>query len=144
VKKVKIGGYFYTYLYYDFENRGRVFKALFSVVNAVRNRTSRLPVKTKKLVCDVLAVTVYLPVVSLGRFFRSIGLRKLAYSLPLAHYQNQTFLWMRTDALDRFGTTLEQRFSRDNIRSMMTNAGLTDITFSNLTPYWHVVGRRVK
>ena len=30
---------------------------------------------------------------------------------------------MRTDALDRFGTRLEQRFTRDEIKIMMENAG---------------------
>ena len=34
---------------------------------------------------------------------------------------------MRTDALDRFGTTLEQRFTASEIREMMHNAGLERI-----------------
>jgi len=144
VKKVKIGGYFYTYLYYDFENRNSGFKALFSVVDAIRKRTSRLPMKPKKFVCDVLAITVYLPVVSAGRLLRFAGFKKLAQQMPLSHYQNNSFLWMRTDALDRFGTTLEQRFSRDDIRQMMVNAGLADLSFSDQMPYWHVVGKREK
>lgn len=144
VKKVKIGGYFYTYLYYNFENRGAAFKLLFKLVNGVRNVTSRLPMKPKKFVCDVIAFTVYLPVVSAGRAMKSIGLKRLAEKMPLSHYQTNTFFWMRTDALDRFGTTLEQRFSRDDIRRMMTEAGLTDIIFSDQMPYWHAVGRRVR
>ncbi|HEY0041882.1 MAG TPA: class I SAM-dependent methyltransferase [Flavisolibacter sp.] len=143
VKKVKIGGYFYTYLYYNFENRGSGFKALFKVVNGVRNVTSRLPMKPKKFVCDIIAFTVYLPVVTVGRVMRSMGLNKLARKMPLSHYQANSFFWMRTDALDRFGTTLEQRFSRNDIRNMMTNAGLTDIIISNQMPYWHAVGKRV-
>jgi ubiquinone/menaquinone biosynthesis C-methylase UbiE len=144
VKKVKIGGYFYTYLYYDFENRGPLFKLLFRAVNGIRKVTSSLPMKPKKAVCDLLAVTVYLPVVQAGRLLKRIGLKKLAAQMPLAHYQNQTFLWMRTDALDRFGTTLEQRFSRKNIEDMMHNAGLSEIKFSDGLPYWHVVAKRVK
>lgn len=144
VKKVKIGGYFYTYLYYDFENRGAAFKALFKLVDGVRKVTSRLPMKPKKFVCDVIALTVYFPVVVAGRGIRAIGLKQLAAKMPLAHYQTNSFFWMRTDALDRFGTTLEQRFSRENIKQMMTAAGLADITFSNQMPYWHVVGKRVK
>jgi hypothetical protein len=144
VKKVKIGGYFYTYLYYDFENRGRFFKIIFRVVNAMRDRISRLPMKIKKMVCEFLAVTLYLPVVSVGRFLHFVGLKMVAGKMPLAHYQRQSFFIMRTDSLDRFGTTLEQRFSREAIRRMMSNAGLADIRFSEQTPYWHVVGRRVK
>lgn len=143
VKKVKIGGYFYTYLYYNFENRGSGFKMLFKLVNGLRNVTSRLPMKPKKLVCDVIALTVYLPVVSIGRAIRMAGFKKLARKMPLSHYQANSFFWMRTDALDRFGTTLEQRFSRNDIRKMMTEAGLTDVVFSDQMPYWHAVGRRV-
>jgi hypothetical protein len=47
---------------------------------------------------------------------------------------------MRTDALDRFGTRLEQRFTRDEIKQMMHNAGLEDIRFSDSKPFWVAVG----
>jgi hypothetical protein len=47
---------------------------------------------------------------------------------------------MRTDSRDRFGTPLEQRFTREEIYSMMISAGLTDIKFSDQAPYWCVVG----
>lgn len=49
---------------------------------------------------------------------------------------------MRTDALDRFGTRLEQRFSAREIKEMMTDADLEDIRFSDMAPFWCVVGRR--
>jgi len=49
---------------------------------------------------------------------------------------------MRTDALDRFGTRLEQRFTRDEIAHMMEAAGLVDIRFSEKMPFWVAVGRR--
>ena len=47
---------------------------------------------------------------------------------------------MRTDALDRFGTRLEQRFTRDEIKQMMHNAGLENIKFSDSKPFWVAVG----
>lgn len=47
---------------------------------------------------------------------------------------------MRTDARDRFGTPLEQRFTRAQIRAMCTAAGLVDLQFSPRAPYWCVVG----
>ena len=47
---------------------------------------------------------------------------------------------MRTDALDRFGTRLEQRFTREEIKDMMKNAGLGDIEFSKSKPFWVAVG----
>ena len=49
---------------------------------------------------------------------------------------------MRTDALDRFGTRLEQRFTKNQIQKMMEVAGLRDIVFSNKVPYWCAVGTR--
>jgi uncharacterized SAM-dependent methyltransferase len=49
---------------------------------------------------------------------------------------------MRTDALDRFGTSLEHRFSREEIRQMMADAGLEDIHFRTSEPYWIACGKR--
>ena len=37
---------------------------------------------------------------------------------------------MRTDARDRFGTPLEQRFTKSEIKKMMEEAGLEKIKFS--------------
>jgi hypothetical protein len=47
---------------------------------------------------------------------------------------------MRTDSLDRFGTQLEQRFTKIEIEGMMKAAGLTEIKFSNTVPFWCAVG----
>ncbi|MFN8308953.1 MAG: class I SAM-dependent methyltransferase [Chitinophagales bacterium] len=144
VKKIKIGGYFYVYLYYSLDNRSFFFKFLLSIVTAIRYVTSRLPMALKKLVCDIIAIFVYMPLVLLGRFFKMIGLSGVANKLPLSVYQNYTFFIIRNDALDRFGTTLEQRFSRVQITEMMQNAGLEEVRISDGVPYWHAIGRRVR
>jgi hypothetical protein len=47
---------------------------------------------------------------------------------------------IRNDSLDRFGTPLEQRFSRKQIKIMMEKAGLHDVVFSEKIPYWHAIG----
>lgn len=47
---------------------------------------------------------------------------------------------MRTDSLDRFGTRLESRFSKREIRQMLEEAGLDKIKFRDGTPYWCAVG----
>ena len=62
--------------------------------------------------------------------------------MPLSAYRRSSFYTMRTDALDRFGTRLEQRFSRSQIEQMMVAAGLTNIRFSEKEPYWVACGRR--
>jgi len=49
---------------------------------------------------------------------------------------------MRTDALDRFGTRVEQRFTRAEIQKMMEKSGLERITFSPDLPFWCAVGYR--
>jgi hypothetical protein len=49
---------------------------------------------------------------------------------------------MRTDSRDRFGTPLEQRFTKAQITQMMEQAGLVDIVFSMRAPFWCAVGRK--
>jgi hypothetical protein len=62
--------------------------------------------------------------------------------LPLSAYREASFYTMRTDALDRFGTRLEHRFTREQIRQMMEQSGLDDIRFHERVPYWIACGRR--
>ncbi|MEK7671623.1 MAG: class I SAM-dependent methyltransferase, partial [Bacteroidota bacterium] len=97
-----------------------------------------------KFVCDIIAVTVYVPLVCFGRLLRRIGLESLSQKLPLSAYLDHTFFVMRNDALDRFGTSLEQRFSRAEIEQMMGSAGLDEIVIADTLPYWHAVGKRIK
>ncbi len=144
VKKIKIGGYFYLYLYYNLDNKGGLFRFLLLLVTGIRKIISGLPNRIKKPICDVIAVLIYMPIVLLGRFLKFIGFKKLAEKLPLNGYQNQTFFVIRNDALDRFGTSLEQRFSKKEIEEMMRNCGLDHINFSENIPYWHVIGKRIK
>ena len=49
---------------------------------------------------------------------------------------------IRNDSLDRFGTPLEQRFTKQQIKEMMEQAGLTEIVFSDNIPFWHAVGKK--
>ena len=45
---------------------------------------------------------------------------------------------LQNDALDRFGTRLEQRFSKKEIIEMLDKAGfdLSTLKFSDLEPFW--------
>ena len=47
---------------------------------------------------------------------------------------------MRTDALDRFGTQLELRYTKKEITIMMKKSELKDIVFSDSNPFWCAVG----
>jgi len=142
VKKVKKGGYFFVYLYYNLDRRGTFYKALFNASDLIRKIVSRLPGKLKHFVCDILALIFYLPFILIGRLFKFLGFKDLAKRMPLHGYQNRSFFMIRNDALDRFGTRLEQRFSKKQIIEMMEAAGLTDIVISNGIPFYHAVGKK--
>ena len=64
-------------------------------------------------------------------------------NMPLSAYRNRSFYTIRTDALDRFGTKLEQRFTKNEIKKMMETANLEKIVFSEKN-YWCAVGYRKK
>lgn len=143
VRKVKKNGYFLVYLYYDLDNRGLLFRSLFRFSNLFRRVICKLPFGLKQFICGVIAFLVYLPLARMGRLLGKLFPRASFYEkIPLYYYHNKSFHIMRNDALDRFGTPLEQRFTKAEIHSMMTSCGLTDIVFSTKTPYWHAVGRR--
>ena len=85
-----------------------------------------------------------MPMVILTKIVKGIAPKSKAYTkIPLSYYADKSFNIIRNDSLDRFGTPLEQRFTKVEIQAMMEKAGLTDINFSNNEPYWHAVGRKV-
>ena len=143
VKKVKRGGYFYCYLYYNLDNRGFAFKVLFKITDVIRKIVSNLPAGIKRVVCDILAAVIYLPMVLLVRLVDFIGFKKLAKKLPLSPYKNKNFFVLRNDALDRFGTRLEQRFSKQEVIEMMQKSGLQNIVVGKAAPFYRAVGEKI-
>jgi ubiquinone/menaquinone biosynthesis C-methylase UbiE len=142
VSKVKPGGHFFVYLYYNLDNRGIAFRLLFKIVNIARKLISWMPSSLKKFMCDLIAVLVYMPLITFGKLLDKAGLKELAKKLPLSYYQDKSFFIIRNDALDRFGTRLEHRFSKVQIQDMMEDCGLTNIQFSANKPYWHAIGEK--
>ncbi len=136
-RALKPGAPFLVYLYYAFDNRPWWFRALWRLSDWVRRVISRLPVGPRNAACDVIAVTVYWPSARLAKLLDAVGLLPAAW--PLAAYRNLSFYVMRTDALDRFGTRLEQRFTRTEIEAMLHTAGFDGIRFSDRLPYWCAV-----
>lgn len=143
VKKLKRGGLFYVYLYYNLDRRGPFYKMLFTISDSIRKIVSKFPGKLKHFVCDVLAIIFYMPFILIGRFLKKLGFKDLAKRMPLHGYQNRSFFMIRNDTLDRFGTRLEQRFSKKQVKEMMGKAGLTDIVISDGIPFYHAVGRKI-
>lgn len=141
VKLLKPGAPFLIYLYYDLDNRSWVYRCLWKLSNFLRLIVSRLPHDSRYIVSQAFAIFIYLPLARLAAFFEHLGLApEKASKLPLGFYRHLSFYTMRTDALDRFGTRLEQRFTRSEIERMMKDSGLNNIIFSDRDPYWCAVG----
>ena len=140
VKKLKPGAPFLLYLYYAFDNRPFWFRYIWRLTNFLRIGISRLPFKLRYLVSQIIAILAYYPMARISKFLEVLKIN--VSNIPLSAYRHNSFYTMRTDALDRFGTRLEQRFSKKEIHKMMNIAGLRNINFSNQTPYWCAVGIR--
>jgi SAM-dependent methyltransferase len=138
--KLKAGAPFLLYLYYDFENRPLWFRAIWKLSDYGRRLISKLPFRPRKLACDAIAAAVYWPLARAAGLAARLGLP--AEGLPLSSYSNARLANMRVAALDRFGTGVEQRFSRAAIRSMMEQCGLTQIRIADGPPYWVALGRK--
>lgn len=140
VAKLKPGAPFLVYLYYSFDNRPPWFRTLWKGSDLIRRSVSRLPFGLRKGVTTAIAAVVYWPFARSARLLSKLGLSGDAF--PLSAYQRSSFYTMRTDALDRFGTRLEHRFTRAEIEAMMRDAGLLDIRFHEGIPYWVACGFR--
>lgn len=144
VEKVKVGGHFLVYLYYNLDNMGFIPKVIFFLMNSLRQVVCKMPPWLKKVSCDLLAVLIYLPN-AIATWVLKLTIGGDTYKrIPLAYYHDKSFNVMRNDALDRFGTPLEQRFSKAQIVAMMEACGLAEIRVSTERPYWHAVGKRVR
>lgn len=138
VSKLKRGAPMLVYLYYRFDNRPGWFRLIWWCSDIVRRAVSRLPHSLRFAVSQVIALLVYWPLARAARLVETLGGN--ASRLPLSYYSDKPLYVMRNDALDRFGTRLEQRFTRTEIAAMMQRAGLERITFSDQMPYWCAVG----
>lgn len=135
--KLKPGAPFLIYLYYAFDNRPAWFRRVWQLSNAGRVVISRLPRAMRGLITDIISGVVYWPLARLARVAEKLGVNVSAF--PLSAYRNRGFYSMRTDALDRFGTRLEQRFTRRQIEQMLEQAGLINSCFSDREPFWCAV-----
>lgn len=138
VAMLKAGAPFLVYLYYAFDNRPPAFRVAWRCSDLIRRLVHRLPAWSKHVVTDLFALTVYMPLARSARLLERLGMD--VSNLPLSHYRNHSWYTMRTDSRDRFGTPLEQRFTKEQITSMMESAGLRGIRFSENAPYWCAVG----
>lgn len=140
VVRLKPGAPFLLYLYYNFDNRPCWYKGLWKMSETIRAVVSPLPEGVKSALCDLIAITVYWPLARLCLV--GTAMRLDMANFPLHSYRNCSFYTMRTDSRDRFGTPLEQRFSKAQVAAMMRRAGLVDVRFSSKAPFWCAVGKK--
>jgi ubiquinone/menaquinone biosynthesis C-methylase UbiE len=135
---LKPGAPFQLYLYYAFENRSLLFRLIWKCSDLMRRAVCKLNANTKNFVTDIIACLVYFPLARFCMLAENLGID--VGSIPLSYYRHHSFYTMRTDARDRFGTPLEQRFTKQKIKEMMESAGLDEIRFSDAAPFWCATG----
>ena len=136
-KKLKSGAPFLLYLYYRFDNKPKSYFFLWKISDLVRKVLSRFPFIVKFSVSQIIALFIYLPIAKFAWLAEKIGID--VSNFPLTWYRNESFYILRTDALDRFGTRLEQRFTKEEITRMLEETGFQNIKFSNREPFWTVL-----
>ena len=143
-RSIKPGGIFLCYLYYNLENKPTYYKLIFKGVNVVRRIISASPQPFRRLSATIIAALVYWPLARLSKVLSKLGRNTL--NLPLHHYADMPFVMLANDALDRFGTSLEQRFSKAEITEMLSAADfdLTTLKFSEIEPFWTFVVNKKK
>jgi len=138
VNKLKPGAPFLVYLYYAFDNQPFWFRAIWKASDMFRRIISIMPFPLRFIFSQLIAAMIYFPLAKFSRLFEILG--REVHSFPLSAYRFKSFYTMRTDALDRFGTRLEHRYTRAQIQKMMEDSGLKNIVFSDSIPFWVAVG----
>ena len=111
---------------------------IWKLSEVLRLGISKLSPRGKLFVSQFLAVSVYLPLAKTAWVLGKLGIS--VKSFPLSAYRDRSFYSMRTDALDRFGTRLEKRFTISQIKAMMSEAGLVNIKFRDDIPFYCAIG----
>ena len=67
-------------------------------------------------------------------------------NFPLHQYADMPFAMLQNDALDSFGTRLEQRFTKKEITEMLRVAGfdIASVNFSKTEPFWTFSAKKIK
>ena len=136
VCKLTRDGRLLLYLYYAFDNRPAWFRAIWKLSDLLRRCVSGLPFFLRYALSQLIALFVYWPLARVAKYL------SVSASWPLRFYADRSFYVMRTDALDRFGTKLERRFTKQQIIAMLEAAHLEDIRFSDCDPYWVCVASK--
>ena len=138
VQKLKPGAPFLVYLYYAFDNKPSWFRIVWRMSDSFRKIISRMPFRLRYITTQFLAMFLYWPLARFSKLLEKLGMD--VTNIPLSAYRKRSFYTMRTDALDRFGTQLEHRFTKLEIQTMMETAGLKDVRFKEDNYFWCALG----
>ena len=123
----KPGGHVHVYLYWVPELWAH--RALLRLVTAARVITVRMPHRLLHALCYPLSaflnVTAVMPYRALRARPRG---RALASWFPLKTYADYPFGVLVNDQFDRFSAPLEHRFTRRQVMTILSEAGLEDVT----------------
>lgn len=142
VATLRPGGRLLLYLYYALDDRPWWYRSLFRITDALRRAISKLPQGVARVVTTIAAALIYWPLARFAAGLHRAGLTRFGDTLPLSFYRDLSFRTMRNDSLDRFGTSVEKRYTKAQIVAMMTAAGLRGVRVSTSVPYWHALGTR--
>lgn len=143
VRHLRHDGSLLAYFYYALDNRPRYFRYILPVVTALRLIVSRLPHRLARWISFVIALAIYWPLVRIGNLLGALGFEETARQVPLHEfYTGKPFRILFNDSVDRFATSVEFRFSRAQIETMLARVGLSDIRFSDTVPFWKVAAKR--
>lgn len=135
-KKLKSGGWFWCYLYYNLENKSRVYRLVFKMSNFIRLIISNFPNRVKIVITSFIAFVLYLPLARLCKLLSNLGLE--VSHIPLHHYKEMPLKVILNDAYDRFATRIEHRFSKNQIIEILQECDfdLDTLTFSESEPFY--------
>ena len=138
VSKLKKNAPFLLYLYFSTSESPIFYNFLWKISNMLRYIISRLPFRFKNIVCDLLAILIYFPLAKVSKILNNLKISTKYF--PLSCYFDKSFYIMRNDALDRFGTKVEKRYTKNEMLLLMKKAGLINIKFNSEKPFWTAVG----
>jgi SAM-dependent methyltransferase len=123
---VRPGGYIHIYVYWV-PARGW-HRSLLRLVAAARRVTTRMPRPLLRALCYPIAGTLFATFVLPYRATRHApGLERVAGGFPLKAYGDYPFTVCVNDQFDRFSAPLEWRFTADQVKEMLLEAGFADV-----------------
>ncbi|MBV9124525.1 MAG: hypothetical protein JO112_14300 [Planctomycetes bacterium] len=112
------------------------------MVTGLRRLTTRLPHPLLLAVCYPMAVAAWcLFVLPYRLLSRSRHCPAWMHQLPLKQYADYPFGVLLNDQFDRFSAPIERRYSRDQVRHWLEDAGLQEVTVAPFSG-WLGYGRK--